>query len=415
MHQFGAWNEDGAKKIDIGSTDSRDWRDTLHKWLIILLLLSTIFCRGGANAENGSSEPKEVLAVGSSEPEKVLAVGSSEPKEVLAVGSSEPKEVLAVGSSEPKEVLAVGSSEPEKVLAVGSSEPEKVLAVGSSEPKEVLAVGSSEPKEVLAVGSSEPKEVLVVGSSEPKEVLVVGSSEPKEVLVVGSSQQKKSVGSNPEKPMSFDSSQLEAMKFIGSKFNSDIASILEMEKGGESGKIIVDILKDNYLLDKFFDETLTNILINLIGYYSQKGTKFECTIKDIINLLGNGMLADVLPEDPGCGRKAAFAEWLLECHGISANIIVAPNFFGNNLGHAWVEVLAPQNETYYVDLSRRQGYIVVDEAYKVRSGGKIKNDYWVFEDIRSAASAYGIRKFAWWCTEWGTVCLGNTSCKIGGM
>jgi len=445
-------------------------RDILHNRLNILALIFAILCGEGSTTEVGSTAtpeapvvvgstatpeapvvvgstatpeapvvvgstatPEAPVVVGSTAtPEAPVVVGSTATPEVpVVVGSTATPEVpvvvgstatpeapIVVGSTATPEVpVVVGSTAtPEASLVVGSTAtPEASIVVGSTATPEVpVVVGSSLPKDPVVVGSSLPKDPVVVGSSLPKDPVVVGSSLPKDPVVVGSILTKESIGISPsdqENLTSIDSSPLETITIIGSQFNPDLGESFKREDSrefdnGEFNPLIRGLLKDNYMLEELMESILFDIWATQNEYYNQRGTKFVCDLKDIINLFGNGLLSDVLPKDPGCCRKAAYAEWLLECHGISANIIVAPDFFGKNSGHAWVEVPAHFNETYYIDLSRKQNYIVIEDAYNTKYGNNIKN-YWVFKDIYHASKAYNIKKFAWWCTEWGSRCLKN--------
>jgi hypothetical protein len=301
-----------------------------------------------------------------------------------------------VGSNQPEETKVVGSNQPEEIKVVGSNQPEEIKVVGSTQPKETKVVGSTQPKEIKVVGSTQPKEIKVVGSNQPKEINIVGSTQPKEANAVGSNQPKEA----------FLKSQLpERIEIISSQFNRFIeGKDNDLGANSEYPPLVRGLLSDTYCeneIQKLYEDCLISCWINGVGYYDKIGTWYEPSYKELIRLFGVGILAKSNPDDPGCGRKAAYAEWLLERHGISARIIVAPKFFGN-YGHSWVEVPTSFDRSYYIDLSKGIDYIRSEEEYNPRKyNGEVKENYFIFDDIKQAIKVCETKKFAWWTTVWG--------------
>ena len=414
----------------------------MYRWLDSIALSLVLLCIiGFATSINdpvkvGSSTQKDPVKVGSSTQKDPVKVGSSTQKDPVKVGSSSQKDPVKVGSPSQKDPVKVGSPSQKDPVNVGSSSQKDPVNVGSSSQKDPVNVGSSSQKDPVKVGSSSQKDPVKVGSSSQKDPVKVGSSSQKDPVNVGSSSQKDIVilGSSTSEVSPISGSQV-PKEPIGSGFITlgesvsregltgvdrsaqKIANILNSgfsgeRYGSEELNATITLLSDSYFLEKLTDRLFIDTFYNRSEYYKKSGTKFDCNIKDIIRLFGNGILSSVSKQDPGCGRRAAYAEWLLERHGIPAKIVVAPNFYKRDLGHAWVEIPVSANKTYCVDLSKNPGYNVFESKNNIKY--EDKRDFWVYNDIYDAVGAFGLKKFAWWGTEWGYRCMGD-KCEIRRM
>jgi len=239
----------------------------------------------------------------------------------------------------------------------------------------------------------------VVGSTESKVPTVVGSNQHDDATIADFTQ--------PEK-LQFGTPLQGDTRIINSQFNSlPAGKSIDSSDIGEFSPLVRGLLSDTYSENELFDnnklweEYLIGYWIKHVGYYDKIGMRYEPSCKEIMRLFGGGILAKSNPDDPGCGRKAAYAEWLLERHGISARIIVAPKFFGDS-GHCWIEVPTPFDGSYYIDLSKGIDYIRTEEEYRPRKdNGETKDNYSIYEDIELAIKKNRTKKFAWWTTEWG--------------
>jgi phosphate transport system substrate-binding protein len=153
-----------------------------------------------------------------------------------------------------------------------------------------------------------------------------------------------------------------------------------------------------------FDQNNFKHIFSRDTYYNKSVYAFKNYYwSDVTGVLGAGFFNTT--NQPDCGEKAAFAEWLLRRYGIKASIVMVYRFPGLNCSHAWVKVKTPLNETIFVDLSRSPAS--ENSTGYIKTGGEYKHFDREFKDIFEAESDYNDscsdckRHFDWWDTDWG--------------
>ncbi len=337
-----------------------------------------------------------------------------------------------LSSHESGEIKDLSSHESGEIKDLSSHESGEIKDLSSHESGEIKDLSSHESGEIKDLSSHESGEIKDLSSHVSREVKDLSSHESREVKDLSSS------------------NDLDNSRFV----NANVESLLPLIKpqfvnqGRESIRSSQDFLKtsdilnptiyDNPIILRFMMELLNSryytgslhefetywggnlstsydMVSDENNYYNMSKCRFESNYKDIIRLLGYGMLTEtIIPcscqeasyVDPCCGQKAAYIEWLLERHGIQANIIVADNFIGKPYGHSWVEVTTLANETLYIDPSESPEYMRLEDLYNpIKKDDIPKDGYHVFKDLSEAVNYYGglnaLPRFAWWSTDWG--------------
>ena len=128
-------------------------------------------------------------------------------------------------------------------------------------------------------------------------------------------------------------------------------------------------------------------------YYLNK-TNFQNTPDEVKRLLGKGFFTPYECSGFDCSEMAAYIEWKLECHNVTAQIATKDNWAGG-YGHAWVIVplrggkhLAIESTVSAMEGSRGAEMITYDPDY-------FDYDH-LFEDIYEASEFFGACEWDWW-------------------
>ena len=128
-------------------------------------------------------------------------------------------------------------------------------------------------------------------------------------------------------------------------------------------------------------------------YYLHKA-RFQNTPDEVKRLLGKGFLTPYQCSLFDCSEMAAYIEWKLECHNITAHI-ATKNDWRDGYGHAWVIVplrsgkyLAIEPTVSAVEGSLGAEMITYDPKYFVYDQ--------LFEDIYGASGFFGVEEWDWW-------------------
>lgn len=128
-------------------------------------------------------------------------------------------------------------------------------------------------------------------------------------------------------------------------------------------------------------------------YYLHKA-RFQNTPDEVKRLLGKGFLTPYQCSLFDCSEMAAYIEWKLECHNITAHIATKDDW-RDGYGHAWVIVplrsgksLAIEPTVSAVEVSFGAEMIMYDSEY-------FAYDH-LFEDIYGASEFFGVEEWDWW-------------------
>ncbi len=128
-------------------------------------------------------------------------------------------------------------------------------------------------------------------------------------------------------------------------------------------------------------------------YYLDK-TNFQNTPDEVKRLLGKGFFTSYVCSGFDCSEMAAYIEWKLECHNITAQIATKDNWEGE-YGHAWVIVPLRGGNNLAIEptISAMEGslgaeMITYDPKYFVCDH--------LFEDIYEASEFFGVGEWDWW-------------------
>lgn len=128
-------------------------------------------------------------------------------------------------------------------------------------------------------------------------------------------------------------------------------------------------------------------------YYIPK-SRFQNTHDEVKRLLGKGFITPYQCSIFDCSEMAAYIEWKLECHNVTAYIATRDDW-QDGYGHAWVIV------------SLRGGkYLAIEPTVSVNEGNlgaemiTYEPEYFVydqlFEDIYGASEFFGVGEWDWW-------------------
>ena len=128
-------------------------------------------------------------------------------------------------------------------------------------------------------------------------------------------------------------------------------------------------------------------------YYLDK-TNFQNTPDEVQRLLGKGFFTSYACSSFDCSEMAAYIEWKLECHNVTAEIATKDNWEGG-YGHAWVIVPLRGGKNLAIEptISAMEGslgaeMITYDSRYFVCDH--------LFEDIYGASEFFGVEEWDWW-------------------
>ena len=128
-------------------------------------------------------------------------------------------------------------------------------------------------------------------------------------------------------------------------------------------------------------------------YYLHKA-RFQNTPDEVKRLLGKGFLTPYQCSLFDCSEMAAYIEWKLECHNITAYIATKDDW-RDGYGHAWVIVSLRSGRSLAIEptVSAAEGslgaeMITYDSEYFVYDH--------LFEDIYGAAEFFGVEEWDWW-------------------
>lgn len=128
-------------------------------------------------------------------------------------------------------------------------------------------------------------------------------------------------------------------------------------------------------------------------YYLNK-TPFQNTPDEVKRLLGKGFFTPYACSSFDCSEMAAYIEWKLECHNVTAQIATKDDWEGG-YGHAWVIVplrggkyLAIESTVSAMEGSLGAEMITYDPEYFVCDHR--------FEDIYEASEFFGVEEWDWW-------------------
>ena len=128
-------------------------------------------------------------------------------------------------------------------------------------------------------------------------------------------------------------------------------------------------------------------------YYIDK-TNFQNTPDEVQRLLGKGFFTPYACSSFDCSEMAAYIEWKLECHNVTAEIATKDNWEGRG-GHAWVIVPLRGGKNLAIEptISAMEGslgaeMITYDPKYFVCDH--------LFEDIYGASEFFGVEEWDWW-------------------
>ncbi len=128
-------------------------------------------------------------------------------------------------------------------------------------------------------------------------------------------------------------------------------------------------------------------------YYLHK-TRFQNTPDEVKRLLGKGFITPYQCSSFDCSEMAAYIEWKLECHNVTAYIATRDNW-RDGYGHAWVIVPL-----------RGGKYLAIEPTVSATEGDlgaemiTYEPEYFVydqlFEDIYGASRFFGVDEWDWW-------------------
>jgi hypothetical protein len=128
-------------------------------------------------------------------------------------------------------------------------------------------------------------------------------------------------------------------------------------------------------------------------YYLNK-TRFQNTADEVKRLLGKGFFTSYACSSFDCSEMAAYIEWKLECHNVTAQIATKDDWAGG-YGHAWVIVSLRGGKHLAIEptISAMEGslgaeMITYDPEYFVYDH--------LFEDIYEASEFFGVEEWDWW-------------------
>lgn len=136
--------------------------------------------------------------------------------------------------------------------------------------------------------------------------------------------------------------------------------------------------------------TLTNIPD---PYYLNK-TPFQNTPDEIKRLLGMGFFTPYQCSMFDCSEMAAYIEWKLECHNITAYIATKDDW-ERGYGHAWVIVPLRNGKYLAIEptISAAEGSF---GAEMITSDPRYFDYDHLFEDIYDASEFFGEEEWDWW-------------------
>jgi hypothetical protein len=128
-------------------------------------------------------------------------------------------------------------------------------------------------------------------------------------------------------------------------------------------------------------------------YYLDK-SRFQNTHDEVKRLLGKGFITPYQQSSFDCSEMAAYIEWKLECHNVTAYIATRDDWqYG--YGHAWVIVPL-----------RGGKYLAIEPTVSATEGSlgaemiTYEPEYFVydqlFEDIYGASEFFGVEEWDWW-------------------
>jgi hypothetical protein len=128
-------------------------------------------------------------------------------------------------------------------------------------------------------------------------------------------------------------------------------------------------------------------------YYLSK-TNFQNTPDEVQRLLGKGFFTSYACSSFDCSEMAAYIEWKLECHNVTAQIATKDDWEGG-YGHAWIIVPLRGGNNLAIEptISAMEGslgveMITYDPKYFVCDH--------LFDDIYGASEFFGVEEWDWW-------------------
>ena len=128
-------------------------------------------------------------------------------------------------------------------------------------------------------------------------------------------------------------------------------------------------------------------------YYLDK-SRFQNTHDEVKRLLGKGFITPYQCSSFDCSEMAAYIEWKLECHNVTAYIATRDDW-RDGYGHAWVIVPL-----------RGGKYLAIEPTVSATEGSlgaemiTYEPEYFVydqlFEDIYGASEFFGVGEWDWW-------------------
>ena len=128
-------------------------------------------------------------------------------------------------------------------------------------------------------------------------------------------------------------------------------------------------------------------------YYLPK-SRFQNTHDEVKRLLGKGFITPYQQSSFDCSEMAAYIEWKLECHNLTAYIATKDDW-QDGYGHAWVIVPL-----------RGGKYLAIEPTVSATEGSlgaemiTYEPEYFVydqlFEDIYGASEFFGVEEWDWW-------------------
>jgi hypothetical protein len=128
-------------------------------------------------------------------------------------------------------------------------------------------------------------------------------------------------------------------------------------------------------------------------YYLPK-SRFQNTHDEVKRLLGKGFITPYQCSSFDCSEMAAYIEWKLECHNVTAYIATRDDW-RDGYGHAWVIVPL-----------RGGKYLAIEPTVSATEGSlgaemiTYEPEYFVydqlFEDIYGASGFFGVGEWDWW-------------------
>jgi len=128
-------------------------------------------------------------------------------------------------------------------------------------------------------------------------------------------------------------------------------------------------------------------------YYLEK-PRFQNTRDEVKRLLGKGFITPYSCSVFDCSEMAAYIEWKLECHNITAYIATRNNWQGG-YGHAWVIVPLRGGSKLAIEptISAAEGSV---GAEMITTDPKYFTHDHLFEDIYEASEFFGVEEWDWW-------------------